>query len=83
MAPNRWLLCTFITRDLSHSAAHRPSIWRIVDADYSMAEDVQHRQTSPGASRLVNGGCGLPSGKRESVFVASSGLVRLIGILSL
>lgn len=32
---DRWLLRTFVTKDLSRSEAHRPGDGRIVDADYS------------------------------------------------
>lgn len=37
---NRWLLRTFITRDLSRSSADRPGDGRIVDADYAASSDV-------------------------------------------
>jgi L-asparagine oxygenase len=39
---DRWLLRTFVTRDLSRSEAHRPGDGRIVDTDYSIGEDVFH-----------------------------------------
>jgi L-asparagine oxygenase len=37
---DRWLLRTFITRDLSRSRAHRPGDGRIVDVDYAAAGNV-------------------------------------------
>jgi L-asparagine oxygenase len=37
---DRWLLRTFIARDLSRSEAHRPGDGRIVDTDYSVGDDV-------------------------------------------
>jgi L-asparagine oxygenase len=39
-AEDRWLLRTFITRDLARSAADRPGDGRIVDADYAAAGNV-------------------------------------------
>jgi len=39
-AEDRWLLRTFIARDLSRSAADRPGDGRIVDADYAAASDI-------------------------------------------
>lgn len=39
-AEDRWLLRTFITRDLSRSIADRPGDGRIVDADYAAASNV-------------------------------------------
>lgn len=37
---DRWLLRTFITRDLSRSRAHRPGDGRIVDTDYAAGPNV-------------------------------------------
>ena len=37
---NRWLLRTFITRDLSRSSADRPDDGRIVDANYAAGRNV-------------------------------------------
>jgi L-asparagine oxygenase len=37
---DRWLLRTFVSRDLSRSEAHRPGNGRIVDTDYSVGENV-------------------------------------------
>ena len=37
---DRWLLRTFITRDLSRSRAHRPGDGRIVDTDYAAGRNV-------------------------------------------
>jgi L-asparagine oxygenase len=37
---DRWLLRTFITRDLSRSRVHRPGDRRIVDADYAAGSNV-------------------------------------------
>jgi L-asparagine oxygenase len=37
---DRWLLRTFITRDLARSCADRPGDGRIVDADYAVGSDV-------------------------------------------
>jgi L-asparagine oxygenase len=37
---DRWLLRTFITKDLSRSEEHRPGDGRIVDTDYSTGPDV-------------------------------------------
>ncbi len=37
---NRWLLRTFITRDLSRSSADRPGDGRIVDTDYATSSNV-------------------------------------------
>lgn len=37
---DRWLLRTFITRDLSRSRAHRPGDQRIVDTDYAAGDNV-------------------------------------------
>jgi L-asparagine oxygenase len=39
-ADDRWLLRTFITRDLSRSCADRPGDGRIVDADYAAGANV-------------------------------------------
>jgi hypothetical protein len=39
-AEDRWLLRTFITRDLSRSIADRPCDGRIVDADYAAGSNV-------------------------------------------
>jgi hypothetical protein len=39
-AEDRWLLRTFITRDLSRSVADRPGDGRIVDADYAAGRNV-------------------------------------------
>ena len=37
---DRWLLRTFITRDMSRSRVHRPGDGRIVDTDYTMGTNV-------------------------------------------
>jgi L-asparagine oxygenase len=37
---DRWLLRTFITRDLSRSRVHRPGNGRIVDTDYTKGPNV-------------------------------------------
>jgi L-asparagine oxygenase len=37
---DRWLLRTFITRDISRSRVHRPGDGRIVDTDYAKGTDV-------------------------------------------
>jgi L-asparagine oxygenase len=37
---DRWLLRTFITRDLSRSEAHRPGDGRVIDTDYSTGDEV-------------------------------------------
>jgi L-asparagine oxygenase len=37
---DRWLLRTFVARDLSRSEAHRPGDGRVVDTDYSAGEDL-------------------------------------------
>ena len=42
---DRWLLRTFITRDLSRSRADRPGDGRIVDADYAAGRDVMALST--------------------------------------
>jgi L-asparagine oxygenase len=39
---DRWLLRTFVTKDLSRSEAHRPGDGRIVDADYSAGALREH-----------------------------------------
>lgn len=44
---DRWLLRTFVTRDLSRSEAHRPGDGRIVDTDYSVGDDVLRDQRIP------------------------------------
>jgi len=47
---DRWLLRTFVARDLSRSEAHRPGDGRIVDNDYSSGEDVFRDDTAYGWS---------------------------------
>jgi len=42
---DRWLLRTFITRDLSRSRVHRPGDGRIVDTDYSAGANVMAMST--------------------------------------
>jgi L-asparagine oxygenase len=41
---DRWLLRTFITRDLSRSEARRPNDGRIIDTDYSASEEILSRR---------------------------------------
>jgi L-asparagine oxygenase len=40
---DRWLLRTFIAKDLSRSRVHRPGDGRIVDADYAVGDNVLSR----------------------------------------
>jgi L-asparagine oxygenase len=37
---DRWLLRTFVTRDLSRSEAHRPDDGRVIDTDYSTGDEI-------------------------------------------
>jgi L-asparagine oxygenase len=37
---DRWLLRTFVSRDLSRSEAHRPGNGRIIDTDYSVGDNI-------------------------------------------
>jgi len=53
---DRWLLRTFITRDLTRSAADRPGDGRIVDTDYAagaMAVSLAELPPSAGAASLI------------------------------
>jgi L-asparagine oxygenase len=45
---DRWLLRTFVARDLSQSEAHRPSDGRIIDTDYSAGGNVFRTDTAFG-----------------------------------
>jgi L-asparagine oxygenase len=47
---DRWLLRTFVARDLSRSEAHRPGDGRIIDTDYTVGEDVFRDDTTYGWS---------------------------------
>jgi L-asparagine oxygenase len=52
---DRWLLRTFITRDMSRSRVHRPGDGRIVDTDYTRGTDVMpyNRPIDEGAGTNV------------------------------
>ena len=47
---DRWLLRTFITKDLSRSRVHRPGDGRIVDTDYAAGDNVMALSTTTSGS---------------------------------
>jgi L-asparagine oxygenase len=51
---DRWLLRTFISRDLSRSRAYRPGDGRIVDTDYAAGSNVMAAGERPGMAVLAD-----------------------------
>jgi L-asparagine oxygenase len=50
---DRWLLRTFISKDLSRSRVHRPGDGRIVDTDYTAGVDVMATSHVPGGNVMA------------------------------